>query len=180
MKKTLLSSILPFLILLTIADGSKCGEAGRVIGQLNHLEIECCDIYPKTVTLVNERTHIISNIEKDQSFIFPRVPPGRYFLVIGEGDIVKNEIEVEPDLSTSLTLDFSILQPGLTYPEGMHQVGDTFFNVVKKGAPSLIYYDKTFSGYVILGEEELRNRGTPFDYYNIVKKQGIKGYRWTP
>jgi hypothetical protein len=169
--------------LLTIASASHGGEVGRVFGRLAHLERGAFEVYPRTVSLIKDSARIITEVEKDQSFIFPSVPPGRYLLVIGEGHIVRENLDVSPDLTTALSIDFAnpLSVRGVTEQKpGMHRVEDALFFNVFLESPPLVYPDKTFSGETILSEEEQRVRSKLLNSSKIIEKFKLKGLSWLP
>jgi hypothetical protein len=176
--------IVALLIGLFLGSFSSAGEVGRVIGRLAHLEnLEIEGFRPEAVSIVNESVCLTSDLGKDRSFVFPAVPPGRYFLIIGKGHVVQTDFDVDLDLTTKLTFDFADPKTRyriLNYPRGMHQVGDRIFMMVPYRSSPRVHPDKTFSGRTILGEEELRARLKTMSYYEIAKKAKLGGYLWVP
>lgn len=194
MKSILRLSTFAWLVLLTIANGSNGGEVGKVVGRLISSGVSG-PIH--LVSLVNDRVRMDGEVEKDSSFILINVPPGRYLVVVERGLLVLSEVDVLPDLTTSLIIDFhkyylqamgAIPSQGLVEwlpinakdkNEHMLQVGDAIYPRITLKFPPLIHHDKTFSGYVILGEEELRERRKSLKL--DTKKFGkMYGYGYSP
>jgi hypothetical protein len=178
------SCIVALFIGLFLGSFCSAGEVGRVIGHLVHLEnLETEGFRPEAVSIANERVYFTSDLAKDRSFIFPAVPPGRYFFIIGKGHVVQAEFDVDLDLTTKLIFDFADPKTRyriFDYPQGMRQVGDRIFMMVPYCLSPRVHPDKTFSGRTILGEEELRARLKPMSYYEIAKRAKVGGYLWVP
>jgi len=178
-------------VLLTIASASQGGEVGRVIGRI---------IPPSpgvtgpihVVSLVNDHVRMDGEVEKDGSFLIAFVPPGRYLVVVERGFLVLSELEVVPDLTTSLAIPFNDYYNSALIGSPAYfvelipvtnkrplQLGEVVYPKITLRSPPFVYPDKTFSGYVILGEEELRSRKKPLEL--DTKKFGkMNGYGYTP
>jgi len=200
MKGMILKYAFISLGLLVFAHGSKGGEVGRVVGRMIPSGVSG-PIH--LVSLVNDRVRMDGEVIKDSSFLINNVPPGRYLVVVEKGLLVLSEVEVIPDQTTSLTIDFyKFYQQAMGEKPSMgkissqrlvewfpinskdkqrhiFQVGEAIYPRITLKSPPLIHHDKTFSGFVILGEEELRERSKPLDF--DTKKFGIMyGYGYSP
>ena len=120
-------------VLLTIASASQGGEVGRVIGRI---------IPPSpgvtgpihVVSLVNDHVRMDGEVEKDGSFLIAFVPPGRYLVVVERGFLVLSELEVVPDLTTSLAIPFNDYYNSIYYTKMIntkfgHKVMDDIKNM---------------------------------------------------
>jgi len=177
--------------LLTIASASQGGEVGRVIGRI---------IPPSpgvtgpihVVSLVNDQVRMDGEVEEDGTFSIAFVPPGRYLVVVERGLLVLSGLEVVPDLTTSLNIPFNDYYNNALIGSSAYsvewipvnkkrflQVGEVVYPKINLRSPPLVYPDKTFSGYVILGDEESRSRKRPLEL--DTKKFGkMTGYGYSP
>jgi len=130
----------------------------------------------KEICLVNRENNVCGEIEMDGTFFIVGVPPGRYLVLVNRGLVIKDEIEVEPDVTTVLNLTIENLKDVITKPvpkKSFHIFHS--FDSQMKHLP-LIHPDKTFSGFVWFTDDEVRARSKPLPL-EILKIEGFGGIR---